>query len=376
MEKNNTLNMNKKENIWDVTYFIIYVATLVHEFYFSTMFPQELLDNTARYFYITILMYVVLKLIYSKRYSRVEQIMSVALIAIFSISGVVSGYLEIVQYILLIIGAKGVDLRKILMLYSGIAAMMLIVAFVASQCGIIENLVYEDARRGKRYSFGCIYPTDFAAHVFYLIAALIASFNQKIKIWWSIIIFGIALLIYKLCYAYTSVLTLILLGVGIIIYCIKDDWKIKKGMAAIPILTALLFPALMTIYDGNQNFWYKLDLKLSYRMLYTSWGIRDYGFSLFGQHVTEYGNGLTTTYNENYFFIDDSYMRILIEYGIIVFIAVLIIILLMSLRMIKKNQIIWFMLLELVCLHSFMEHHLLELAYNPFIIYLYAKSED
>ena len=132
----------------------------------------------------------------------------------------------------------------------------------------------------------------------------------------------------------------------------------------------------MTIYDGNQNFWYKLDLKLSYRMLYTSWGIRDYGFSLFGQHVTEYGNGLTTTYNENYFFIDDSYMRILIEYGIIVFIAVLIIILLMSLRMIKKNQIIWFMLLELVCLHSFMEHHLLELAYNPFIIYLYAKSED
>lgn len=376
MEKNNILNKYKQDKIWDVTYLIIYVATLFHEFYFSTMFPPELLDNTARYFYVTILLFVLLKLIFSKRYSRTEQILSVMLIAIFSISGVVSGYLEIVQFILLIIGAKGVDFEKILMSYSVVAALMLIVAFIASQLGIIDNLIYEDARRGNRYSFGCIYPTDFAAHVFYLIAAIIAMFYKKAKIWWSFIIIGIAMLIYKFCYAYTSTLTLLLIGIGLLLYCIKHDWKIKKKMAAIPIATSLLFPALMALYDGSKDFWYALDLKLSYRLLYTSWAIRDYGFSLFGKKVIEYGNGLTTIYNENYFFIDDSYMRILIEYGVIVFIAVLIMLFFMSLKMIKKNQIIWFMLLEIICLHSFMEHHLLELAYNPFLIYLYAKSED
>ena len=176
MEKNKTPKKDKqtiiKQNkLWDISYLVILALIVAHEFYYTTMFPIELLDNTTRYFYAAILLYVVLKLVLSKRYTRQEQIFSGIAIAVFAVAGIVTGYLEIIQYVLLIIGAKGIDARKLLGAYAGTAILMLIVAFVASQMGFITDIITYTPRNingGMRHSFGIIYPTDFRPMYFIL----------------------------------------------------------------------------------------------------------------------------------------------------------------------------------------------------------------
>ena len=393
MDKNKTLNKNKQDNIWDAAYLILYALTVAHAFYFTTMFPTEFLDNTARYFYGAILLYVVLKLVFSKRYSRAEQVLSVVMIGIFSIAGVVTGYLEIIQFVLLIVGAKGIDFRKILMSYSAAAVLMLLAAFVASQCGIIVDLITYTPRSfngGLRHSFGIIYPTDFAAHVFYVVMAIACvvaikrgrSENKKknamITIAICVISIVIAGFLYYECLAFTSTICLIgfvmlVVFMSLISHAGEKIYKFfVRVLMLAPVLLSVLYISLSKFYVAGVNIWEKINTALSNRIAVSSRALSMYNVKLFGQFIEELGwGGLSDTSNiseEQYFFIDDSYLRILLEYGLFVFIIVIAIFTIILKKSADKRQIILFAALVAVAVHCFMEHHMMEVAYNPFLL--------
>ena len=61
-----------------------------------------------------------------------------------------------------------------------LSATMLIVAAIASQTGVIADVIGYSPRNAAaaRHSYGIIYPTDFAAHIFYLILAVSCHYKH------------------------------------------------------------------------------------------------------------------------------------------------------------------------------------------------------
>ena len=170
MDKNKSIS-TQKINRWDVGYFILYGIVLAKCVYETTMFSQQVLVGTFKLFLAAMVLYTGAKVLFSGYYSRKEQLAIAVVVLIFGIVGLQTGYYELLQPVLLIAGAKNVRFDNILKVYTAVVSVMLIVAAIASQTGVIADVIGYSPRNAAaaRHSYGIIYPTDFAAQVFYLI---------------------------------------------------------------------------------------------------------------------------------------------------------------------------------------------------------------
>ena len=90
------------------------------------------------------------------------------------------------------------------------------------------------------------------------------------------------------------------------------------------------------------------------------------------QYIEEHGNGGSIIAKDNYFFIDNSFVRCMYEYGAIVFVLVIVLIFMAQKKMLDNEKYIMCLAFFIVTIASFAEHHLLEIAYNPFIFSVFA----
>lgn len=87
---------------------------------------------------------------------------------------------------------------------------------------------------------------------------------------------------------------------------------------------------------------------------------------LWGQYIEMHGDGGTTDPVPDYFFIDCSYLNILMRFGFAVFVIVM---LLLSIMIIKSfNKPYLMVMIVVICIHSVIEQHLFELHYNIFLM--------
>ena len=172
MDKNKSIS-TQKNNRWDVVYFILYGIVLAKCVYETTMFSQQVLVGTFKLFLAAMVLYTGAKVLFSGYYSRKEQLAIAVVILIFGIVGLQTGYYELLQPVLLIVGAKNVRFDNILKVYTAVVSVMLIVAAIASQTGVIADLIaYSPTKAAARHSYGIINPTHLAAHIIYIILAV------------------------------------------------------------------------------------------------------------------------------------------------------------------------------------------------------------
>ena len=119
----------------------------------------------------------------------------------------------------------------------------------------------------------------------------------------------------------------------------------------------------------------KLDSNLSQRLSFSKKGIEVYGISIFGQYIPMQGNGGSTQTPSNYFFLDSSYISILLQYGLIIFIVILIIWGMIGLRARKEKDWVLLWILAMIAFQSLMEQHLMDISYNPFLWIFLQKPE-
>ena len=74
-----------------------------------------------------------------------------------------------------------------------------------------------------------------------------------------------------------------------------------------------------------------------------------------------------------YFFVDSSYLRILILYGVIVFILVLAVLTIISYRSISNAEYALATVLVIVAVSAVVEQRLVDISYDPFLIALLAN---
>ena len=293
-----------------------------------------------------------------------------------------------------VLGARNVDFKRIIKIYFYVGMLLLAFVVISAMGGLIRNLVYRrDMTNIVRQSFGIAYPTDFAAHVLYLILAYAYLKFGKIK-WYDYVVFlAAAGFLVKFSdarlSAYAIILAIPVLWIG---QRAQKDHLLSRFIAsfywAVPIVSAYLVIIASYFFRPSNHFLNKINNASSGRLYLGHEAISKYGFSMFGKQIVEHGwggaNGLKMSQNApaNYFFVDSSFLRMTILYGIIMAIIILLAMTKISWESFQKGSFALASIIVIVSVSAMVEQRLLDLAYDPFLIALLAnvytkhKAED
>ena len=297
---------------------------------------------------------------------------------------VFSGYKEVLFFAVMLLGAKNIAFDRILKVYLLVNVAVLVSAFVASRLDIIEDLVYVRDLFGERNSFGTIYPTDFAAHIFFLLCAGYYVIRKKMQPYHILLGAITCATVYYYCKTRLDCITMALLLLGLWIMQHKGNWLstanrqkvyafLQKKAPWFGVAGFTVIYLLSWLYYPNVAVLRFIDELISGRLRHGNKGLQEYGFSLFGQPVAMNGNGASLIGPSDYFYIDSSYLFAYLCYGL-VFLGL---ILFIHYSCCKKNAVdgCFLLILSVIAINCMIAHHMIDLAYNPFYLALLAKKE-
>lgn len=277
-----------------------------------------------------------------------------------------------ILFVFLIIGSFVIARR-----YSGVDALLETGLLIAGYTGVITNLVYH---RGEqvRMSFGFVYPTDFAAGIIFMVTAWVVL-RQVRCTWIEIGLMIISVILFeKYCDVRNSEIVMMILIICVVYLKIRNKLAAKKGKEYTPSLLLKIlclvapyglagFMILASrFYRPDIEWMAKLNTLFSTRLSLGKEVFDRYDIQIWGQDIPMRGNGGSTEVVADYFFIDSSYVNILMRLGLVAFILVMLII---SIIMIKNlNHPYMLMAMAIVCIHSVMEHHMFEVYYDVFLM--------
>lgn len=306
---------------------------------------------------------------------------------IFCFSFTMTGYEFLFDLGILLLGAVGVSGRKIVKVYFICVLVVMYLALIASLTGCIPELVYKEGELYK-HSFGICYPTDFAAHLVYMMLAFWVVFKKIPSIIPAIIMAGLTVTQLVFCGTQCSEIVMALSILCVIYVAISQRVMrenkilrkliigVDKMVCMTTIICAVVIITLSIKYNPDIPRLEQLNQILSNRLLLAQNAFQQYGISLFGTTFEMIGNGSGVVSRTGYNFIDSSFCLILIRYGILPFGAVLLISVLASIKALRTGNRRIVFALALIAVHSMIEHHLMELAYNPFLLLTFCNMNE
>lgn len=393
-------------NIASAFYCVTLAAALVRFTLTTTMFPS-IMDSSLTDF-INILSLVLLDMSIltfaislSKVKNRFQVIFEIAILVIFYIWHSQMSDCVLIQYlIILMLGATEQNFRRILEVYLSIKVPIFVLMFYASQNGYIYDKRYFRFD-GTRYAVGSINFTDCAAYIlFMMIAYCILRQKYRSKDWQSFIDYPILLLIAEYCHHLTGARSntawmFITIGLTFLFHIkifIKLPVRVKNILHYICYaLTPIYLYIFGIIYAAVQSFntgrgWLaswtdKLsDSGLRVRLQVPQTAINNYGISLtgcWGIYPDEgYGGKVFSGDLSDYTYIDMSYMRILILYGILITIILMASFLYTNIRCTVQRQYYLFSIMILIAFTGLIEQHLTEFHYDILLLATFAQFEN
>lgn len=286
--------------------------------------------------------------------------------------------------VLVIISMKNYDMDKIFKISFYAFAIFFTATVLLSLVGIIPDWTYG---RGTtiRHSLGFIYPTD--CHGFYLATVLLyfASFKEKNKATIIVVLelINIILFIYtngRLSFILitTILVFMLLLKTKTLKRIINAIFKLKVShiiSLVLPFLFLFLFLFTVNAYKSRNEFGKSINSLLSNRVKYTYEAFQEHEIKLFGENIKWYGWGgygydeeKTKDSKFRYNYVDSSYPRILLDYGVVFSIVILISYSIMLIRYKKNSNLIMYFVFVFVLIWAFVEPSLYNLQRNVFVL--------
>lgn len=370
-------NILENEKIIENAYLFLFGIFMLYYDSYTTMFNNQWPDKFLLYLELTLGVVVFYKFAVLECAEAKEAIFIAVILAFFIVVRVNTGYGQLLDTALLIVGAYKINYKKILKVYLGVSVPIIIWTMIAARLELVTNLIYNQEGR-VRESFGFVYPTDFAAHVFFVVVAWVLLRQVKCSLFE---LGGMIILVVFLaanCDSRNSELGILLIVGGVIYLKVMDYIAVKKNKKyypsklikwvclGSPIIFAPVMILLCRFYNPNNQIMSFLNKVTTERLKLGKRTFDNYDIQILGQYVDMVGNGGSTEKPAYYTFIDCSYINILMRYGLLIFIVVLII---LEIIMLKNRSNLYILgLIVVICLHSVMEHHLFEFYYNVFII--------
>lgn len=378
-------NSTDRKCIPDFLYLTILALLLLLYSFYTTMFSIPWPTNYEWILLIITGAIVLLKVGYSDRYTGKQWAVCAVVTAIFGLSWLSTDriYIFLLFIPFFMIGAVDIPYKKILKVCFWVNIYTLILAMLGSFTGCIENLMYVRLPY-FRYSFGMIYPTDFAARIVFLLLTAWVLY-EKIPTVLMVSLSVIAtIFIYYFCNARNGVVVLLLLSSGVIFERVTARYEKINFLYdfvgriieyLMPFLSVVMI-ALTLLYNENSSSIIDVNKVLNNRLLLGKNAISEYGLKLFGTAFDQIGSGRTTDYVPGYNFIDSSYILILVRYGIIVLLTILALYIFTVSKALKSNKRRLVIAMGIIAVHSLVEHHLTEINYNVFLLLPFSNLTD
>ena len=380
------MNKKYKIKISDLLFYIAYSFYLISCFLVTTTFNKIIVNDIVKVLDILTILILFMKILLSRYKRSTFLILSILTLMTF-ISYIFNFYYILLFIILFIIASKDIELEKCTKIYFILISVLLTFTVICSKIGIIENLIYyRNNTQTYRQSFGIIYPTNFAAYLVYLILAYVYIRKDKLKVIDYLIFILCMYISYHYCDARLDSITIILISIfcifkNVIQKCLNNSKIVRLIFEYLFLICASLTIFFTLNYNSTSKFYQSIDHAFSGRLSIGHNMINEYGISLFGQNIILNGWGGKTEYSYDYVYnyIDSSYIRILLLYGIIIFIFAVIGNIYIAKKAIKKNDIYLIIILSIISINSIVAQHYMDFSYNfLLIIYLskYLKSEN
>lgn len=294
-----------------------------------------------------------------------------------SLSSYFSKSYTLIYITLLLFLALNVEFRYIAKTFFIIKFPAVVILAGLSLVGIIENFEFIDRIRGSRFALGAIYATDFAASVFY-VQITYYYLRKSINIIEVVISAGLVYLITIYTDARVSIL---LMSVAIIVFYLvgtRFSWIIKgifenRIMPYVFVIGFILSVVLSRMFSYTDRTMLAIDEILSGRLRLGNLAFETNDVRLFGQKLIMQGNGWRQHEWDSsigYNFIDASYLQWLFIYGLVTTVILLVLFVLTYKKAIQVDNLPLAIILTLLAASGIIDHHVLNLANNPFIFAL------
>lgn len=320
------------------------------------------------------------KILIFNRFNNLQEFTMIVMIGFFIWSCAINANsYNMIYYYVMIIAAKGVDFNKILRLFLIVISACLILTFVSAKLGIIAGLInLRDNSFEIRYALGTVYPTDLAARIFYLELGYLIMKKFKLSVPEYIIILTVILWAYIITDTRLDMLLmLMLLGCSAFRKIIFNAISyVGNTIISLAIVFSISCIIIMTYLYTSHNIVLRLFNKaLSERLYYSKEAFTKYNVTFFGQWIPQEGNGGIHKTAFKYFYIDSSFIRILMMNGLFCFIIVLLLLLYLSRSFMENRQWELEIALIFVIISSIIDQHLMEISFNFFLLIVLADKK-
>ncbi|EIW14443.1 polysaccharide biosynthesis membrane protein [Lactiplantibacillus pentosus KCA1] len=311
----------------------------------------------------------------------------VSLLALVTVVTLTSGAHYLLPTVMLVLAARQVSFRRIMQVYLAVVGGILLLAFIAAEIGLIKNITFV-TDDGVRQSFGVVYTTDFAAHIFYLCAAYLYLQARRFRLVMLIPALLGLVVVYQFTKTMTDTIALVVLISGYLVYVYRRkhqqvEWLrplLRYSFLTLPIASGLMI-GLSNIFNYQDKLLATLNDALSTRLALGQNALLAYGVKLFGQspipingwggdRVNTFTNGVGLT---TYFFIDSSFLNMLISYGLLFTVVVIAGITWFLYQRTRQNDYLLPVIMMAIAISSMFDQHFLEVTYNSFILMLFAE---
>ena len=246
--------------------------------------------------------------------------------------------MPLIQILLLIFAARAVSFRRICKVLLWSCLVLWLIPVLVDKTGIYEMPREVDDQRVREFlnyqyvSFSALYFNNIIFCTMYAytdqdIRGSGGNYGKRREVSWAVLALLSAVLIWLFKITDTS-LPFVTAVAGIALYAAVFKFRVPlfKNTAASRLMSVLIFPLMAVInivmtvnYNYRVGWQKKLDDLVHFRLSLAYKGYKTYGVHLLGAPVIEN----TDRSKGAYFYIDSGYMKVLINYGVIVLIVIL-----------------------------------------------------
>lgn len=279
-----------------------------------------------------------------------------------------------------IVAAEGVSARRIMQIFLVISLVILTIAAWASENGYI--LYYSV---GGLHAMGIMQRTDYAAYWFYIFLIYRVLRDKRMRLIEYIVAAGVLVYVDHLAAGRTSLLC----ETSFLVLCfLVDYWpqslRIRQGGRLLYKVGYLFYPIcaaasyLVVAWFGPTLYGTKLDTasffySMRARIVLSYEGFMAYPLRLLARVMDNTGLGFRGgSLDEYYFTLDNSYVRYVINYGILFLLMIMAINIRLIYRCEREHNLILLFALAMIAIHSISEPHMAHLYHNVLLMLTFA----
>lgn len=280
----------------------------------------------------------------------------------------------IILLVLFIISTRDISLDKILKESYYLIAFYLIITIGLFYLGVFDKVEHSFFRTGTnifRSSLGFSY-TAYASHYFLTLFSIYVYLtrNRKNVLISYLIHFAVAIWLYIETNTRTAFYaTILLFVVAIFVRMFRLDiakYKIMRVLlkSTFAICSFITFFIVLS-YPRNISWINNINRVLNYRIAYSYDGLIRYGISMLGKPVD-----FSTIGGSQYFYVDSSYVQLILRYGFLAFIIIMILYTMIMWENVDKHNSIGILVIAIIAIRGITDPQIINLAYSPFLLSL------